>query len=170
MHAELLFLRFVHVVGAVFWVGQGLFMTLFFIPALAPLGPTAGTVMGALQQKKFFLWVPVVAMLTMLSGVRLLMIASAGSADYFASTPGQVYSAAALTSVIGFLLSTFVSKPLGQKGAELAGRLGSATDEASRSALAQELAVVRSRSAMLAKVGLVLMVFTAGGMAVARYL
>lgn len=170
MHAELLILRFVHVVGAVFWVGQGMFMTLFFIPALAPLGPTAGTVMGALQQKKFFFWVPVVAMLTMLSGLRLLMIASAGNAAYFASTPGRVYSAAALTSVIGFLLSTFVSKPLGQKGAELAGRLAGEADPAARERLARELGAVRGQSARLAVVGLVLMFFTAGGMAVARYL
>lgn len=98
------------------------------------------------------------------------MLASAGSPDYFASLPGRVYAAAAFASVIGFCLSTFVSKPLGQRGAELAGRLGSEQDAAARESLMRELAMVRSRSATLSMVGVVLMLFTAGGMAVARYL
>jgi uncharacterized membrane protein len=136
MHAELLVLRFVHVVGAVFWVGTGLFTSLFLVPAIVPLGPTAGQVMGALAQRKLYTILPIVAMLTMLSGVRLMLIASAGSSAYFASTPGRVYSAAALTSVIGFLLSTFVTRPVAMRGVQLGAQMAQAADDATRQRIA----------------------------------
>ena len=54
MIAELLVLRVVRVLGAIFWLGSGLFTTLFLIPAPAQAGPAAAPVMGALQGRRLF--------------------------------------------------------------------------------------------------------------------
>ena len=72
MSTELVVLRLVHILGGIFWLGSGLFTTFFLIPALGRAGPAAaGPVMGALQQRRLFTVLPVVALLTILSGVRL---------------------------------------------------------------------------------------------------
>ena len=75
MTAELIFLRLVHILGATFWLGSGLFTTFFLVPALGQVGPAgAGPVMGALKQRGLFTVLPVMALLTILSGARLLHI------------------------------------------------------------------------------------------------
>ena len=89
MTAEILVLRLVHILGGIFWVGSGLFTTFFLVPALASSGPSAGPVMTALQRRHLFTALPVSALLTILSGLRLMWIGSAGFAPaYFASASG----------------------------------------------------------------------------------
>lgn len=61
MSAELIVLRLVHVLGGIFWVGSGLFMVFFLVPAMGTVGPTAGQVMGGLQQRRLITVVPVIA-------------------------------------------------------------------------------------------------------------
>src|SRR5688500_5509174 len=70
MNAELIVLRLIHIVGGVFWVGSALFTAFFLMPTLMQAGPSAaGPVMGGLQQRKLMVWLPVVAVLVMLSGL-----------------------------------------------------------------------------------------------------
>src|SRR5687767_8638374 len=107
MSAELLVLRIVHVLGGIFWLGSGLFTTFFLIPALGRLGPAAaGPVLGALQQRRLFTILPVVAVLTIISGARLLQIVSGSFAPaYFASRTGQTLLWSGVAAVGAFLLS-----------------------------------------------------------------
>src|SRR5688572_511033 len=86
MHAEILLLRVIHVLGGIFWVGSLFFTSVFLLPALA-LSGQAGPVMAGLRQRKFLQVIPIIAVLTMLSGFRLLWIASAGSFGAYASSP-----------------------------------------------------------------------------------
>src|SRR5688572_13718538 len=73
MLTELLVLRIIHILGGIFWLGSGLFTAFFLTPALGRVGPAAvGPVMSALQQRRLFTILPIVAVLTILSGVRLL--------------------------------------------------------------------------------------------------
>ena len=95
MTGELLVLRLVHIVGGMIWVGTGVFNSFFLMPTLAQAGPAAGQVIAGLQKRRLFTFLPVVALLTILSGVRLMQITSAGfSPAWFASTPGRTYAAA----------------------------------------------------------------------------
>ena len=167
---ELLVLRIVHVLGGIFWLGSGLFTSFFLIPALGSLGPkAAGPVMGALQQRRLFTVLPVVAILTIVSGVRLLHIASAGFAPaYFDSRTGQTLLWSGVAAVIAFLLSLVVSRPaairLGQLSASLA-----TIPEAERAGRSSEIERLRRRSSIASTVAMVLLVAAAVGMAVARY-
>jgi uncharacterized membrane protein len=171
MTAELLVLRLVHVLGGIFWVGSGLFTALFLVPALAGVGPAAGQVMGGLQRRRLFTVLPVVALLTIASGLRLMWIGSGGfDAAYFASAPGGTFAASGLAAIAAFLLSLLVSRPAAVRAAGLGAAIAAAPDEARRAALAAQLERTRRRGGLASNAGALLLVLAAGGMAVARYL
>src|SRR5688500_7542928 len=113
MSGELLVLRIIHVLGGIFWVGSGLFPSFFLLPAFGLLDPAGdGPVIGALQQRRLFTILPVVAVLTILSGIRLLQIASGGfSPAYIESRTGQTFLWSGVAAIIAFLLSLLVARP-----------------------------------------------------------
>lgn len=173
MQAEVVALRLVHILGGIFWVGTGLFSVLFLMPALTQAGPAAGPVMAALQQRKLYTALPVAAMLTILSGVRLMWIMSAGfSAAYFATPMGHTFAAAGLAGIAAFVLALSVARPaamqMGKLGAMLANSAGAPDGERQR--IAGELERVRRRMIWANMVAVTLVVVAAAGMAVARYL
>ena len=171
MSTELLILRIVHVLGGIFWLGSGLFTTFFLIPALGRLGPiAAGPVMSALQQRRLFTVLPVVALLTIISGVRLLQIMSGGFAPaYFASRTGQTLLWSGVAAVSAFLLSVLVSRPAAVRSGQLGASLATMPD-AERAARATEVEHLRRRGGVASTVAMVLLIGAAIGMAVARYL
>jgi len=171
MTAELLILRLVHILGGIFWVGSGIFTTFFLIPALGRTGPAAaGPVMGALQQRRLFTVLPTVAVLTMLSGIRLLQIASAGFSDaYLASLTGRTFLWSGVAAVVAFLLSLLIARPAAVRAGQLGASLA-ALPESERATGVQELERLRRRSGVASIVAMVLLLGAAAGMAVARYL
>lgn len=170
MNAELIVLRFVHIVGGVFWVGTGLFTSLFLVPPLARSGPAAGQVMGALQQLRLFTVLPVVALLTIVSGIRLMWIVSGGFSEvYMNSRMGQTLMWSATAAVLAFVMSVVVSRPTAVRSATLVQSLATVND-AERPRIEAELATLRKRGAVASVAGVVLAIVAAGGMAVARYL
>jgi uncharacterized membrane protein len=169
VQAELLVLRLIHIVGGVFWVGSGVFTTFFLLPALGQSGTVAAQVMMGLQRRRVFIVMPIVALLTILSGIRLMMITSGGfSADYFATASGQTYAWSGLAAVISFLLGLAVSRPAAVRVAHLS--QSAASDEFSRERLAAEIRSLQRRAAMSGTTAVILLVLSAAGMAVARYL
>jgi uncharacterized membrane protein len=171
MSIELLVLRIVHVLGGIFWVGSGLFTTFFLMPALGRAGPpAAGPVMGALQQRRLFTILPVVAVLTIISGARLLQIVSGGFAPaYFASRTGQTLLWSGVAAVGAFLVSILVARPAAVRSGQLSASLASVPD-VQRAARAAEIEHLRRRSGLAGTIAMVLLVSAAIGMAVARYL
>lgn len=171
MSTELIILRLLHILGAIVWVGSGVFTYLFLIPSLKPGSPAFGEVMGGLQRRHLFTVLPITALVTMLSGVRLLMIVSDGfTAAYFARLGGQVYAAAGVASIIAFVLSLVVSRPAAVRTGVLMARRAAASTDAERSDIDAEVAVLRRRGTIATGVSMVLIVLAAAGMAVARYL
>ena len=171
MSTELLVLRLVHILGGIFWLGSGLFTTFFLMPALGRVGPAAaGPVMGALQQRRLFTILPIVALLTMLSGLRLFHIVSAGFAPaYLSSRTGQTFMWSGIAAVVAFLLSILVARPAALRAGQLGASMGSAP-EAERAGRAAEMERLRKRSAVASILAMVFLVSAAAGMAVARYL
>ena len=105
MSAEILVLRVVHVLGGVFWLGSGLFTSFFLMPAFAGSGPAAGAVMAGLQRRRLFTVLPIVAVLTILSGLRLMWIASRGfSPVYFESGMGLTLAVSGALAIVGGVL------------------------------------------------------------------
>lgn len=170
MIAELLVLRLVHILGGIFWLGSGLFTTFFLIPALGRAGPAAGPVMGALQQRRLFTVLPVVAILTLVSGVRLFQIVSGGFAPaYVSSRMGQTFLWSGVAAIAAFLLSLIVARPAMVRAGELGASMSSVPDE-QRAERAVEIERLRRRSGLASLAAMVLLIGAAAGMAVARYL
>lgn len=170
MTAEILVLRLVHILSGIFWLGSALFTTFFLAPAVATLGPAGGALMAALRQRRLMTYLPLAALLTILSGLRLMWITSSGfSAHYVASAGGRTYIVAGIAAIIGFLVGMFLARPSAMK----MGRLGASiaqVPEDRKAAIAAELEILRRRNTLWSSVALVLIVLSAAGMAVARYL
>lgn len=170
MHAELLVLRLAHVLGGIAWVGFAAYNTIFLIPTLAEAGPAAGPVTAGLQKRKLFTALPVLATITIVTGLRLLMITSTGfSAAYFATRPGLAYAAGAVAGIVGFVIAMFLTRPsMLRVGALLAMRPG-ATPEAQRT-IDAEVAALRARASWSGQASTAALIASAAAMAVARYL
>jgi len=170
MPYELIALRLLHVVGGIFWVGGGLYSTIFIMPAMAKAGPAAGPIFAELQRRKLFTVLPLVAIGTMLSGLRLLWIVSGGfTAAYFASASGLTFAIGAAASIIGFLVAMFISRPASVAMGPLAASIPTLSGEA-RVAAEARLETLKSRASVGTAAAVLLLTVAAITMAVARYL
>jgi hypothetical protein len=156
MNWLMIVLRLVHIGSGAMWVGMMAFMTFYLTPALAELGPDAGKVMQALQKQKIMIVMPVIALLTIISGIWMMMRLFAGPSDFAASRMGMALNVGALSAIIAFLIGVIVMRPLMEKSMKT-------TDPAE----AQKL---RARGAALSQWVARLLMLALGAMAVARYL
>src|SRR3954462_7263451 len=124
MHAELLVLRFVYIISGSMWVGSGVFVAFFLIPALAANRQLMPQVMEGLQRRRVFIVLPTAGLLAILSGLRLLWVGSAGFADSYMSTgPGRTFSIGGASAIIALLVQVFVSRPAGVRLGAIAAQL-----------------------------------------------
>lgn len=156
MNWLMIVLRLVHVGGGAMWVGMMAFMTFYLTPALNEVGPDAGKVMQALQKRKIMIVMPVIALLTIISGAWMMMRLYAGPSNFAASRMGMALNVGALSAIVAFLIGIVFMRPLMMKAM-------TATDPAE----AQRL---RARGAMLSQWVARLLMLALGAMAVARYL
>lgn len=169
MSIELIILRLLHVGLGAFWVGAVLFNALYLSPALRAAGPAAaGAVMGSMIRRRFMVVMPVVAILTILSGLRLLMIVSGGDPHWFQHRVGHAYSVAGALAILAFLVGIAVVRPAMTRVGRMA--QSATSDGTTREALAAEMAKLQSRAVRANQVVAVLLVLATAGMAVARYL
>ncbi len=156
MNWLMIVLRLVHIGSGAMWVGMLAFMTFYLTPALNDVGPDAGKVMQALQKRKIMIVMPVIALLTIGSGIWMMMRLYAGPSDFAASRMGMALNVGALSAIIAFLIGVVFMRPLMMKSMKT-------TDPAE----AQKL---RARGAMLSQWVARLLMLALGAMAVARYL
>ena len=169
MQAEMLILRGVHVLGGIFWVGSALFMAFMLMPALASAGPAAGAVMGAMQRRRLFLVLPIVAILTILSGIRLMQITSGGfDQSYFESPTGRVFAWGASFGIAALVFGLVVGRPLAAKMGRLA-VMPAPTSPEEQAARGAERAALQRRAAVMGIVNVGLLLAAAIAMATARY-
>lgn len=171
MKAELLTLRVIHILSGIFWVGSMIFTTFFLAPVIRSSPALAGQVMAGLQKRRLFIILPTVALLTIASGTRLMWIASAGFSDsYFATAMGRTLVNGATAATIAFLLSILVSRPGFVRVGRLGASLASAPDEDARQRISAEMQKISRRVAIANILVVVLLLFAAASMAVARYM
>ena len=171
MHAEFLLLRFIHVVGAIVWVGGGAYVAFFLIPALLPNPSLIPQVMEGLAKRKVFAILPTVGLLVVLSGVRLLWIDSAGFDESFLSTgAGRTFSIGGTAGILAFLVQVLVQRPAGARLGQIAATLAGNVSPEERQRLTSEADRMRRRNSwgVQAAVGFGLLAATA--MSIARYM
>jgi uncharacterized membrane protein len=170
MHWYLLLLRLTHIALGAIWVGTMVFMVVFLTPALRDAGPAGAPIMGSLQRRGFMVVMPVLALLTIISGFLLVERIYGGMSGLAASRMGQGLMTGAIAAILAFLLGVIVMRPAMTRAAALAARAGSASTEQERIALGAQVQRLRARSAVMGNVIFVLLLIALGAMAVARYL
>lgn len=167
---ELIVLRLIHVLGGVFWVGAALFNFMFLMPAMAAAGPAAGPILATLRARRLFVILPTIALLTILSGLRLMQITSGGfAASYFETGYGRTFAVSAAAAILAFLLGITLAMPAQRRMAILGPTIASAPDDAARAAAQHEMVRLQARMGIVGKVVTALLVLAAAGMAIARY-
>ena len=166
---ELIVLRIIHVVGGIAWVGIALFMAFFLGPALQKMGPAAGQVLGALQRRKFMTILPIIAILTLLSGLRLMMIASGNfGPGYFQTPMGKTFAGAGVAAIVAFVIGIVVNRPTMMKMGTLQQSMTS--DPVSKEKIAAEIRTLQQRMAVVGFIVTALLLIATIGMSIARYM
>lgn len=165
-----LVLRFAHVFFGALWVGMMAFQVFFLMPALAEAGPDAGKVMGAMMKRRVPVIMPIIALITIVSGMWLFMRMSGGNMSALMATPmGQAFGWGGVVALIAFLIGIVVMRPAMMRSMKLMEAIATAP-QAERAAMQAEAQSLRARGAVLGKVVAWMLLFTLAAMAVARYL
>jgi len=171
MHAELLALRLIHILSGIFWIGGGLYTFFFLGPALASTPAVMGQVMAALQKRRIFTAQQIAAALVVLSGLRLLMIDSAGfSGSYFATGPGRTFAIAGAFAILAGIFNFGVARPTMERAVAVGAALAASADPSEKARLTQRLDRLRKRAATAGMLAVTSGILAASGMAVARYM
>lgn len=171
MDPVVIVLRLIHIVGGALWVGMATFVTYYLQPAVQEVGPDGGKVMAAIQRRGIMTLMPILAVLTLLSGVWLYMRAAGGQHAAFArSGPGMAYGLGGLAAILAWLTGMFVMRPTMMKAMALAQSLGPSTSPEERQRIGAEAQRLRTRAAVASKATTHLLFLAVAAMAVARYL
>lgn len=164
-------LRLVHIIGGVYWAGTMFFFVTFLEPTLRSLGPDGGKVMIRLFERGYMKILPIVAMVTVLAGLWLLWILSAGFQPAYMRSPlGIGFSTGGTLAIIALIIGLVVMRPVGARIWAIALQLPQESNEASRAALMAEMGKLRERTLLAARAIFGLLVGAVALMAVSRYL
>ena len=170
MNMEMVVLRLIHIGGGVFWAGAIFFIVFFLEPSVRAAGPDGAKVMQGIQQRKLLIILPVVAALTILSGVALYWRVSVGfNTDWMASRIGASLTTGAVASIVAFLIGVFVMRASTLEAGRLAAKAQQSEGEA-QTALMARVQALRLRARTSARWVAALLVVAVATMAVGRYL
>jgi hypothetical protein len=147
------------------------FQTFFLMPALAEVGPDSGKFMAALMRRRIPVILPIVALITLVSGFWLFQRLSGGAPAGLMRTPmGLAFGSGGLAALLAFLLGIVVLRPAMMRSTALQQALASAPSPEERATRSAEIQRLRARGAMTGWVVMILLLYALGAMAVARYL
>jgi len=169
MNGMLVVMRLLHILTGVFWAGTLIFVALFLQPSVAEAGPEGGKVMMAMARRRFMDIMPVVALITVVSGVWLLWHVSGGFSSAWMGSPlGITLSIGGTAAIIGLIVGVTVLRPSMMKAMALAqgaAQLSGAEKDAQLAAAA----ALRGRAAVAGRIIASLLAVAVIAMAVARY-
>jgi uncharacterized membrane protein len=165
-----LLLRLIHILAGIFWVGAIFLIAGFLLPTARATGREGGRFMQHLMlQRRLPIFLAIAMLLTVLSGFTLYgRIVSATQGAWAGTPPGIAYGAGGLAAILGALAGMLVSGPaarrmaaIGQQAAQGGGP--SAEQQA-------EIERLQRRMALGSRLVAGFLAFSAGTMAVGRYL
>jgi hypothetical protein len=164
-------LRLFHVINALLWFGGLTMLVMFIVPAINTSGPIGQQFMQQLMRHtKVAVYMPVVGLLTVLSGMGLYWRNTSISAGAFGSSiPGMTYGTGGLAGIIALIVGiVMIGRPAGEMG-----RIGAAIGQSGgppSSEQGRRMGTLRARIETGNKVVWALLLVAAAAMAVARYL
>lgn len=168
MNATLIVLRIIHVTCGVFWAGTMFFMALFMERAIRRAGPAGGAVMQQVMQMGYQVFMPIVALLTLISGFWMYGTVSGGQAEWFRSNTGMTLGVGGMLALLAFLFGIIVMRPMMLKVQKLATEAQAAPPE-QRDALMARVAPLRARGTFFLRLIALMLIVVVLTMAVGRY-
>ena len=166
----ILFLRIVHIVAGVCWVGGAIIHTVFIQPSVKATAPESGRFMQYFMgQRRFSLFMNVSSGLTVLAGALLFWRASGGFQwPWIASGPGLVFTVGSVVGVAVYFLGLFMIKPRVDRLGALGQAIGAAGGPPSP-AQAAELHKIDKEMSLIGRVDFAMLAIALLTMATARY-
>ena len=161
------FLRIVHIVGGVFWVGGALIMAFFIGPTIGATGESGQKFVGHLMNNlKFSTRMMVASGLTILAGFILYWIDSDGfTSPWMRSGAGTGFGIGAGFALLGLVFGILVGRTtnaMAQLGAQIQGK--PSPDQLS------QLGTLRKQQVTYSNLNATMLVLSVIFMAIARYL
>lgn len=162
-------LRVIHIGGGVFWAGAMLFVVLFLEPSVREAGPDGAKVMSGVQRRGFMNVMPVIAILTILSGLWLTWQVSAGfSRAWIMSPVGHTYLTGAVAGLAAAVVGIGMLRPRILRAGAIARTLVN-LDEPQRETAREEIVALRTGARRAGRWVAGLLLVAVVTMAVARY-
>ena len=164
------FLRLVHILAGVFWVGTAVFTAFFLAPSLRAVGPAGGQVMQQLAQvRKLPRYLMTAMALTILSGFAMYWRASGGFTNgWVSSGPGMTFGIGGVLAILAASIGFSIGMPAAKQLGAIAGAVAKSGGPPSPDQAA-EMQRLQGRMAKATALGSILLVFATAAMAVARY-
>jgi hypothetical protein len=171
MNLTVLISRILHVGLGVFWAGTIFFVVFLLEPSVRSVGPDGARVMQALQKRGMLTILPVVAVLTILSGAFLYWHLFRDFGVEGITTPfGTALTIGGVASLVAFGQGFFLMRPATLRVGKLSASLGTTPDAGEREAIQAEIAELKTRSRTHARWVALWLGVAVVTMAVARYL
>lgn len=171
MTSLFLTMRVVHILLGAFWAGTIIFAAALLMPSVRDAGPDGGKVMLALMRRGYMTIIPMVALVTLLSGFWLYWQDMVAGGDTWAgSMSARVFGTGALAALLGFGVGVTVMRPNAKKLQALMESFSNTPEGPARAALMAEMNGPRAKLAAAAPWVAALLAFATAAMAVARYL
>jgi len=163
-------LRAAHILLAALWLGAAFLLTMFVMPATRDAGPAGGQFMITLEKRKLHAFMASTALLTVLSGIWLYWIFTAGlQKEAMFSAGGLAFGIGGLCGLLAMILGGAI---MGRGTARMAalGQQMATSPDSERAARLQEMESLRQRLSFAGKFILLLMIVALLLMAVGHYL
>ena len=164
-------LRLLHILTGVFWAGTIFFMVSYLVPSAREAGPDAAKVMGGIQKRGLMTMLPIMALLTILSGVDLYRRLSVGfNPAFLQSRIGLTYGIGGIASIVALTVGFFVMRSATMKAGQMAAQLPNVTDDTERQRKRGQIQQLKGRSRTALRTVAVLLAVAVTTMAIGRYM
>ncbi len=171
MDPVMIILRLVHIGLGVFWAGAMFFFVIFLEPSVRAAGPDGARVMQGLQQRHYLIVLPVLAGLTILSGIALYWRVSFGLTTGWITTRfGFSLTVGGVASLLAFAIGVLVMRRAALRMASLGSVLQQSSEGGARETMMAEIQALKGRARTSARWVAALLAIAVATMAVARYL
>jgi len=170
MYPLMIVLRLAHVVLGVYWAGTLFFVVTFLLPGVRDAGSEGERVILALQRRRYFETMPVVAALTIVSGLLLYWRVSNGFAmSWIRSGEGLSLTVGGFAALMAFAIGVGVMRPVSLRAIQLAQSVKQLPEGAAGESRLAEIQALRMRAAASVRWMAGLLAVVVATMAVARY-
>jgi hypothetical protein len=170
MDVAMVIFRVVHVVAGVFWAGAVFYFVTLAGPAIREAGPEGGKVMQALIRRRQLEILPLLAGLTILSGLWLLWRVSGGfERSWFGAPAAHALLLGMVTSLVAFGIGFFGMRPAMLRAGPAMQAAMQAREESERQARLAEAQALQARARSMGRAVAVLLLVAVVTMAMAGY-